>query len=290
MFQIITDNGADLPKDWMVENEVGCIYLSTILDGEVIAGKDKDLSAEDFYNMLSEGAKPSTSQVNPEQAKGYFTEHIDEADEFLYIGLSSGLSGTVGSVRAGVAEVLETYPDKKIEVVDSLTGSLGEGLAVWYAVKMRNEGKSFDETVKWLNDNIQHFVLAITVDNLFDLWRGGRVSRTSAVIGSLASVKPYLIVNEEGKLVVPKKLRGRKKALAYLVEAFEMHKGIEFDGNKDMLMICHGNVADDADYVRQLLEEKFGYKNFIMSNVGPMIGTHTGASLVVLAFLGDSRY
>lgn len=289
MFKIITDNGSDLPKEWLAENDVDCIYLSTILDGEVIAGKDKELSAQDFYKMLSDGAKPSTSQINPEQAKEYFSEHILEADEFLYIGISSGLSGTVGSVKAGVAEVLEAHPGKKIEVVDSLTASLGQGLVVWYAVKMRNEGKSLEETAKWLNDNVQHFLLAFTVDNLFDLWRGGRVSRTSAIVGTLTSVKPFLIVDKEGKLTVPKKLRGRKKSLAYLVENMELHKGTEFEGNKDMIMICHGNVPEDAEYVRQLVEEKFGYKNFLTSNVGPMIGTHTGASLVVLSYMGDER-
>ena len=290
MFKIITDNGADLPQDWLTENHVDCIYLSTILDGEVIAGKDKELSAADFYKMLSNGAKPSTSQINPEQARQYFQEHINDADEFLYIGISSGLSGTVGSVRTGVAEVLEAHPDKKIEVVDSLTASLGEGLVVWHAARMRDEGKSLEETAKWLNDNIQHFLLAFTVDNLFDLWRGGRVSRTSAIVGTLASVKPFLIVDPEGKLQVPKKLRGRKKSLAYLIENLELHKAAEYAENNDMIMICHGNVPDDAEYVRQLAEEKFGYKNVLMSNVGPMIGTHTGASLVVLSFMGDARY
>ena len=290
MFKIITDNGSDLTKEWMAENKVDCLYLSTILDGEVIADKDKELSAADFYKMLSDGAKPSTSQINPDQAREYFTEHINDADEFLFVGISSGLSGTVGSVRTGVAEVLEAHPDKKIEIVDSLTASLGEGLVVWYAVKMRDEGKSLEETAKWLNDNVQHFLLSFTVDNLFDLWRGGRVSRTSAIVGTLASVKPFLIVDPEGKLTVPKKLRGRKKSLAYLVESLELHKGNEYEGNKDMIMICHGNVPEDAEYVKQLLEEKFGYKNFYMSNVGPMIGTHTGASLVVLSFMGDSRY
>lgn len=289
MFKIITDNGADLPKDWLSENNVGCIYLSTILDGEIIAGKDKELSAADFYKMLSEGAKPSTSQINPDQAKEYFESHINDADEFLYIGLSSGLSGTVGSVKTGVSEVLEAHPDKKIEIVDSLSGSLGQGLVVWYAVKMRNEGKSLEETVKWLNDNVQHFLLAFTVDNLFDLWRGGRVSKTSAIVGTLASVKPFLIVDPEGRLAVPKKLRGRKKSLAYLVENMESHKCAEYAGNQDMIMICHGNVPEDAEYVRQLVEEKFGYKNVLMSNVGPLIGTHTGSSLVVLSYMGDER-
>lgn len=289
MFKIITDNGADLPKSWLKENDVDCIYLSTILNDKIIAGKDVELSAEDFYKMLSEGAKPSTSQINPDQAYLYFQENIDKADEFLYIGLSSGLSGTVGSVKLGASEILEKYPSKKIEIVDSLTGSLGEGLLVWYAVKMRNEGKSMEETAKWLNDNIQHFLIGFTVDNLFDLWRGGRVSKASAIIGTLISIKPFLLVDKEGKLVVSRKLRGRKKALNALVDYMDEHKASEFDGNKDVIMICHGNVPEDAALVQKLVTEKYGYKNFITSNVGPMIGTHTGASLVVLTFMGDAR-
>lgn len=289
MFKIVTDNGADLPVQFLQENEIGCMYLSTILEGKIIAGKDKFLSAQDFYAMLKEGAKPSTSQINPENAREYFEEHIQEADEFLYIGLSSGLSGTVGSVSIGVEEVLEAHPDKKIEVVDSLTGSPGEGLLVYYAVKLRREGKSLSETASWLRANAKNVLLAITVDNLFDLWRGGRVSRTSAVLGSLASIKPFIIVDNDGKLQVTKKIRGRKKSLDYLVEYMKEHMGSRMEENRDMIMVNHGNVPEDAQYTVDLIRKTFGFENIMVSNVGPMIGTHTGPSIVVVAFLGEVR-
>ncbi len=289
MFKIVTDNGSDLPVSFMQEKNVDCMYLSTILDGEVINGKSRQLPAEEFYKMLSNGAKPSTSQINPEDAKEYFEEHINETDEFLYIGLSSGLSGTVGSVKIGATDIMEKYPSKKIEVVDSLSGSLGTGLLVWYAIKMRDEGKSFEETAKWCHENAGNVLLAITVDNLFDLWRGGRVSKSSAVLGTLASVKPFIIVDDEGKLQVTKKLRGRKKSLAYLVEYMQEHEGSHKEENKEnVVMICHGNVPEDAAYVEELVKEQ-GYNNVMISNAGPMIGTHTGASLVVIAFMGDVR-
>ncbi len=288
MFKIITDNGADLPVGFMQEKGIYCIYLSTILDGEIINGKDRQLPAPEFYRMLREGAKPSTSQVNPEDAKEYFVSHIDEADEFLYIGLSSGLSGTVGSVKIGAEEIMEKYPGKKIEVVDSLSGSLGEGLLVWYAAKLRDEGKSFEDTARWCHEHAKNCLLAITVDNLFDLWRGGRVSKSSAVLGTLASVKPFIIVDDEGRLQVTKKLRGRKKSLAYLVKYMQDHMGSYKADNGNMVMICHGDVPEDAGYVEELIKG-LGYKNIMISNAGPMIGTHTGASLVVIAFLGDVR-
>ena len=289
MFKIITDNGADLPKSFLEEHDIGCMYLSTILDGKVIAGKDRELSAADFYNLLKEGAKPSTSQINPSDAVAYFEEHISESDEFLYVALSSGLSGTVGSVRTGVQEFLENHPDKKIEVVDSLTGSPGEGLLVYYAVLMRDEGKSLEETSAWLRHNAKNVLLAITVDNLFDLWRGGRVSRTSAVIGSLASIKPFIIVDNDGKLQVTKKIRGRKKSLDYLTDYMDQKMGSRREENKQIVIVNHGNVPEDAEYTVGMLKKRFGFENVLVGNVGPLIGTHTGLSIVVIAFLGDRR-
>ena len=289
MFKIITDNGADLPKSFLEEHDIGCMYLSTILDGKVIAGKDRELSAADFYGLLKEGAKPSTSQINPSDAVAYFEEHMQEADEFLYVALSSGLSGTVGSVRTGVQEFLENHPDKKIEVVDSLTGSPGEGLLVYYAVLMRDEGRSLEETSAWLRHNAKNVLLAITVDNLFDLWRGGRVSRTSAMIGSLVSIKPFIIVDNDGKLQVTKKIRGRKKSLDYLTDYMDEKMGSRREENKRIVIVNHGNVPEDAEYTVGLLKERFGFENVMVGNVGPMIGTHTGPSIVVIAFLGDRR-
>lgn len=289
MFKIITDNGADLPIEYMKKNDIGCMYLSTILDNKVIAGENIFLSAEEFYRMLREGAKPTTSQINPENAREYFEEHINESDEFLYVGLSSGLSGTVESVIIGANEVMEAHPDKTIEIVDSLTGSPGEGLLVYYAVKMRDEGKSLSETAQWLRENARHVLLAITVDDLFDLWRGGRVSRSSAVIGSLVAIKPFIIVDNEGHLQVVKKLRGRKKSLDYIVDYMAEHMGSYADANRTIVMVNHGNAAEDAEYTARAIKDRFGFENIMMSNVGPMIGTHTGPSIVVAAFLGEER-
>ena len=289
MFEIITDNGSDLPESYLAEHQIGCMRLSTILDGEIIAGKAKDLSAADFYQMLKDGAKPTTSQINPADAIEYFEEHIEEADEFLYVGLSSGLSGTIGSVRTGVAQILEQYPSKKIEVVDSLSGSCGEGLLVCYAVMLRDRGKSLEEAAAWLRAHAQNVLLAITVDNLFDLWRGGRVSKTSALVGSLASIKPFIIVDHEGKLQVTRKIRGRKKSLQYLVDYMDSHMGAYRKQNDRLVIINHGNVPDDAEQTASMVKERFGFENIMTGNVGPMIGTHTGPSIVVIAFLGEDR-
>ena len=173
--------------------------------------------------------------------------------------------------------------------MDSLTGSPGEGLLVYYAVLMRDEGKSLEETSAWLRHNAKNVLLAITVDNLFDLWRGGRVSRTSAVIGSLASIKPFIIVDNDGKLQVTKKIRGRKKSLDYLTDYMDQKMGSRREENKQIVIVNHGNVPEDAEYTVGLLKKRFGFENVLVGNVGPMIGTHTGPSIVVIAFLGDRR-
>ena len=287
MFKIYTDNGSDSPEDYASEHGIDTLNLATIIDG-VVYNQGVELSKEEVYKRLAAGAKPSTSQVNPDQAKKFFEERIDEADEFLFIGISSGLSGTVQSVMAGAKEVMEKHPGKKIEVVDSLTGSLGEMLLVTKAVDMREAGKSFDEVVAFCKENAIHACLAITVDNLMDLWRGGRVSKTSAVIGTVAAIKPFITVNNEGKLDAGGKIRGRKKSLDHIVDYMEEHMGKCRDMN-DTIMVAHGNCPEDAEYLKNLIEERLGFKKFMINSIGPMIGTHTGPTICLAGYFGETR-
>ncbi|MBO7356357.1 MAG: DegV family protein [Lachnospiraceae bacterium] len=287
MFKIITDNGSDIPEDYAREHGIDTINLATIIDG-VVYNQGVDLPKEKFYEMLAGGAKPTTSQVNPDQAKTFFEEHIDDADEFLFIGISSGLSGTCQSIITGAAEFMEKHPDKKIEVVDTLTGSLGEMLFIYKAVEMRDAGKSFEETVSFLRENVLHGCLAITVDNLMDLWRGGRVNKTSAVIGTIAAIKPFITVNNEGKLDAGGKIRGRKKSLDHIVDYMEAHLGSYRDMN-EIIMIAHGNCPDDAEYLKNQIEERLGFKKFMVNSIGPMIGTHTGPTICLAGYFGETR-
>ena len=247
-----------------------------------------ELTKEEFYKRLAAGEKPSTSQVTPEQAKKFFEERLDQADEFRSIGLSSGLSGTVQSVMLAAQQVMEKHPGKRIEVVDSLTGSLGEMLLVTKAVDMREAGKSFDEVVAFCKENAIHACLAITVDNLMDLWRGGRVSKTSAVIGTVAAIKPFITVNNEGSLDAGGKIRGRKKSLDHIVDYMEEHMGSCRDMN-ETIMIGHGNCPEDAKYLKNLIEERLGFKNFMVNSMGPMIGTHTGPTICLAGYFGETR-
>ncbi len=289
MWKFLTDSSADLPKSYYEENDIGVINLSCLIDGELIWGKDKDIAAADFYQMMRDGAKPTTSQITPSEAKEFFMEYINDYDEILYLGFTSGLSGTVNSGRIAAEELMDEYPGKKIVVVDTLCAAMGQGLLVHYCNELRKQGKSMKEVADWAESHKLNMVHLFTVDNLFDLWRGGRVSKTSAFIGTLAAIKPMLHVNYEGKLISVDKVRGRKKALSWLVEEMEEKMGSFKDKNKEMIMINHGDCLEDAEKLRDMIKEHFGYENFMINNLSPVIGSHTGPSLIALFFMGDVR-
>ncbi len=287
MFKIVTDSTADLPVEYLEENKIGCLNLSYILDGETY-GQGKELDYKEFYAMMRDGKMPTTSQVNPEQAKSYFEEVIKEHDEILYLAFSSGLSGTYNSVSVAAAEIREEHPDKKLVVVDTLSASLGEGLIVYKAVELRKSGKSLEETAQWVEDNKLHLVHAFTVDDLFHLHRGGRVSKASAILGTLISIKPKLHVDNEGHLILLDKVRGRKKSLSALVDYMESKMGSYRDQN-DIYMISHGDCWEDAEFVRDMIKERLGIENCLIHNIGPTIGTHSGPGTVALFFMGEDR-
>ena len=220
MFKIVTDSTADLPAEYLQEHDLGCINLSYIMDG-VTYGQGQELPEKEFYALMRNGKMPTTSQVNPEEAKNHFLKYLKENKEILCIAFSSGLSGTYNSMRVAAEEIMEEQPDCRIIVIDSLCASLGEGLLVHKAVTLRDQGKSLEEVAEWVKNNRLHLVHVFTVDDLYHLYRGGRVSRATAVVGTLAGIKPKLHVDDEGHLIVIGKVRGRKKSLHALVDYME---------------------------------------------------------------------
>src|SRR5699024_622502 len=176
----------------------------------------------------------------------------------------------------------------RIVVADTLCASLGEGLLVHKAVQLKKAGKSLDETAQWVEAHKENLVHVFTVDDLFHLHRGGRVSKATAIVGTLAGIKPLLHVDEQGHLTAVGKVRGRKKSLQSLVDMMEKQVGSWRDKN-DCIFISHGDCAEDADYVKQLVEERFGRKDFLINEIGPTIGTHSGPGTVALFFMGDVR-
>ena len=287
MFKIITDSTADLPKEYLQSNDISCVNLSYIVDG-VTYGRGEELPCHDFYELMRKGNMPTTSQVNPDEAKEEFLKLIDEHKEILCLAFSSGLSGTYNSLRLAAEEVMIEHPECNIIVVDTLCASLGEGLLVYKAVQLRNAGKSIKEVAEWVENHKLNLVHMFTVDDLFNLYRGGRVSKTTAIVGTVAGIKPVLHVDDEGHLIAVGKVRGRKKALQALVNHMEEKQGSFADQN-DIIFISHGDDWEAAEYVRDLIKERFGIESFLIDYVGPTIGSHAGPGVVALFFLGDVR-
>lgn len=284
-FIIATDSTVDLPKAFLEENHVLTISLSYVMDG--VTYKDLDgLSHEEFFEKIRNGSLPTTSQINPEEARKALEPVVKEGKEILYLGFSSGLSGSYNSVRMAAEDLMEDYPETKIVTIDSLCASMGEGLLLYKTLQLKEQGKNLDEIAEWVEANKLHICHNVTVDDLNHLHRGGRISKTTAVLGTMVKIKPIIHMDNEGKLVVIGKERGRKKSLLTLLD--KMEKQMQGYQN-DVVMITHGDCIEDAKYVEEQIRERFGIENTIVNGIGSVIGSHTGAGVVAVFFMGSER-
>ncbi len=284
-FVITTDSTVDLPKDFLEEKGVTVLALSYILDG--VTYQDMDgLSGKEFFDKIRNGSLPTTSQVNPEEVRAVFEEIVKEGKDILHIAFSSGLSGTYNSCRIAGEELMEDYPGARVVVIDSLCASMGEGLLLYKALELKEQGKSLEEIAAWVEENKLHICHNVTVDDLFHLHRGGRVSKATAVLGTMVKIKPIIHMDNEGKLMVIGKERGRKKSIVNLVDRMEKQMG---DYDNSVCMITHGDCEEDALYLKSLLEERFGIKQVIIHGIGSVIGSHTGPGVLAVFFMGNER-
>ncbi|MEH2954020.1 DegV family protein [Candidatus Merdisoma sp. JLR.KK011] len=286
-YVIMTDINADLPEEYIREHGLEVLSLSYMIDGETY-DRNHPLEVGEFYKRMRNGSMPTTSQVNPDQAKKAFTACLKQGKDVLYIAFSSALSGTYNSGRIAAEEIKEEglFPDRKLVVLDSLSASLGQGLLVHKAVQLKEAGKSLEETVSWVEENKLNLCHIFTVDDLFHLHRGGRVSKATAVLGTMINIKPILHVDEEGRLTPIGKVRGRRKSLSALADRMgEQIKGFE----NPEVFISHGDCLEDAEYVKKLVRERFGVENFVINHVGPTIGAHSGPGTMALFFMGNQR-
>ena len=286
-YVITTDNNSDLPEKYFKDHGVGCMYLSYSMDGKNYT-HGNFLPEHEFYEAMRNGSMPTTAQVNPENAKALLEPYLKEGKDILHIAFSSGLSGTYNSSRIAAEELMEEYPDRKIIVVDSLSASLGQGLLVWLAQQKKELGQTLEDVADWVEKNKLKMVHLFTVDDLNHLYRGGRVSRTTAIVGSMLNIKPVLHVDNEGKLTAIGKVRGRKKALQELVKLMDEKIG-SFGADCDTIFISHGDCEQDAQYVAAKVKEKYNIKNIIINQVGATIGAHSGPGTMALFFVGDVR-
>lgn len=285
-YVIITDSTVDLPKEYVTETlGVPYIPLSYVMDGETYEDMS-GLSGKEFFDRIRAGSMPTTSQITPEQARNALEPWLKEGKDLLYLGFSSGLSGSYNSVRVAARELAEEYPEAQIITVDTLCACLGEALLLYYVLKLKEEGKTIEEVAQWAEENKLHVCHNVTVDDLNHLQRGGRVSKTTAVLGTMIQIKPIIHMDDDGSLQVIGKERGRKKSLNKIVDmAVEQSKGWK----NDIIMITHGDCLEDAEYVASLVREKMGIDNILINNIGTVIGSHTGPGVVAVFCMGNKR-
>lgn len=284
-YVITVNSTVDVPKEWLEERHVPVVPLRYTIDGKTYTDME-GLSAREFFAKLREGKMSVTSQVNPEEAAELLEPYLKEGKDILHLGFSSGLSGTLNSMKIAGEMLQEKYPEAKIIVIDTLCACLGEALLLYKALQQKEKGMSIDETAQWVEENKLHICHNVTVDDLNHLHRGGRVSRTTAVLGTLVQIKPIIHMDDNGKLQVIGKERGRKKSLNKIVDmAVEQSK----DWDNDIIMITHGDCIEDAEYVAKLVREKMGIDNILINNIGTVIGSHTGPGVVAVFCMGNKR-
>ena len=284
-FQIITDSCCDFPTSLYGQLGLTFVPLTVEFRGNTFDDKNDD-TLKDMYQGLRAGEVAKTSAVNPSRWSQAMEKALAAGRDVLVLAFSSGLSTTYQSAVIAAEELKDAYPDRKIQVIDTLCASMGQGLLVWYACKKRDEGLSLDEVAQWVLDNRLHLCHWFTVDDLMYLKRGGRISAATALVGTMLQIKPLLHVDDEGHLINMTKTRGRKAAIDAMVKKAQ-ELGAGYDNST--MFISHGDCLSDAEYLSRQLKEKCGVKDVVISYVGAVIGSHSGPGTLALFFLGSHR-
>lgn len=278
--QLLVDSACDLTEEYYKEYSIDMLPLTVHLHNNDYRDSI-DISPKEVYDAMREGASTKTSQVSPQTFKDTFTKYVENDQPFVYLAFSSELSGTYQTAKMIEQDIKEEYPDAKFEIVNTRCASIGYGLVVLRAAKLALEGASIEEIVEIATYHAEHMEHIFTVDDLEYLYRGGRVSRTAAFVGSLLQIKPLLHV-DHGRLVPIEKIRGSKRVLNRMVEIME-ERGTDF--KNQTIGISHGDDLETAEKLAKMIKEKFGVEDIIIEMVGAVIGAHSGPGTIALFFL-----
>ncbi len=288
-YTIVTDSSCNLLETTIEEYGLRILPLTFMIDGvqyrSFTEGTHTDL--KQFYDMMRQGKVITTSLPNQAESRELLENLLKQGEDILYIGFSSGLSGTYEATRLLLEDLKSMYPGRTVHSIDTLGASGGEGLLVHYAATMKREGKSIDEVAAWVRENRLHLAHWFTVDDLMFLFRGGRVSRTSAWAGTMLAIKPVMHMDDAGHLIPLEKVRTRKKSLLALVDHMERSAIRPIDDQT--VFITHGDCLDDARFVADEVQRRFNPKRIGINYVDPVIGAHSGPGTVALFFLAESR-
>lgn len=288
MFDIITDSAANIPEEIIDEYDIKIISLSYTIRGKEYLGyeKGKMPDLKEFYDAMRSGEVATTSQMSRETCRDAFESSLKEGHDFIYIGFSSALSGTINTTMFVADELRKIYPERKIYIVDSLSASMGQGLLVYYAAVARQEGKDIDQVKASVEENIPKLCHWFTVDDLKYLKRGGRISPTTALVGTLMGIKPILHVDDAGRLVSVGKVRGRRNSID---EIFKHMKERCLDTENQMIFIGHSDCENDAKYLESLVRNEYKVKDVKIGYIDAVIGAHSGPGTLAIFFLGSQR-
>ena len=287
-FVIMTDSSCDLPASLAEKMELSVLPLSVYIEDKRYINylDEREISFAEIYAKLRTKCPAKTSAVNMSDFLAPIEEILKSGRDLLYIGFSSGLSGTYNAGAAACQEMAEKYPERKVYAVDSLCASLGQGLLVYHAWLKKQEGMSIEQVRDWTEQNKLHLCHWFTIDDLMFLKRGGRVSGATAVVGSMLNIKPVMHVDNEGHLIKVSTARGRKASIKALADEAEK-RGIDL--KNQTIFISHGDCLDEAKYLGDIMRTRFNVKDVLINYVGPVIGAHSGPGTIALFFLGSER-
>ncbi len=281
-FEIFTDSSCDLPQEYVEQFNLHVMQLEVIVDDQPPV-LNRDIEVKKCYDLLRNGANIKTSAVT----LGHFEEHMRErlkaGKDILYIGFSSGLSATYNNGVMVINELKEEFPDRKILHTDTFAATGGQGLLVYYAAQLREEGCTMEEILEKVDAVKDHIHHQITVENLFFLKRGGRISATTAIAGSVLQIKPIIVVDTAGKLNSVGKVRGRKASITELFNKMKASADLEEFG---YVGISHSDCLEEAKVLAEMVEQEFHPKKIILGDIGPVIGAHTGPGAMALTYFG----
>lgn len=288
-FQIVTDSSCNLLDEMIEEFDLHILPLTFMSDGEqyqsYTQGEKSDLQL--FYKMMRDGKVFTTSLPNQQNTERDLHNLLASGRDLLYIGFSSGLSGTYEATAGMLDSMRSEFPTRKIYHVDTRGASMGEGLLVYKAACMARDGATIEETHSWVEANKFNLAHWFTVDDLMYLFRGGRVSRTSAWAGSLLNIKPVLHMDNAGHLIPMEKVRGRKKSIQALFD--HMKESALQPVSEQTVFISHGDCEDDANQLADMIRKELGITDIRINYVDPVIGAHSGPGTLALFFLADKR-
>ncbi len=285
-YVIFTDSACDIDEQKLKSWQVAYCSLSFTIAGEDKEYSNYDLAPHDFYEKMRGGAVAKTSAINTDSFLNYFELILKEGKDLLYLGFSSGLSTTFNCARMAAEELKEKYPERKIITIDTLCASAGQGLLVYLAVLEKEKGGTIEQVAEYVQGLVPNMCHWFTVDDLVYLKRGGRISPTVALVGSVLGIKPILHMDDEGHLISRGKVRGRKAAIAALADKYgELAK----KNAPRKVFLCQADCMDDAQLLVKMLGEKYKVDVDYIADIGPVIGAHAGPGTLAIFFIGENR-